>query len=134
MKSALNYLRNLFCYCGIEKDEYNAIKKDAYVSNFKVWRILHILMAVVFAFLYIGSLLFDLMSANSLIYLVSLIYSVGASVYFYIAKPDSLIPQFIIYLSISLLFVFGCLITQNRPDVPATTFIAFLLVSPMFYD
>ena len=132
MKSALNYLRNLFCYCGIEKDEYNAIKKDAYVSNFKVWRILHILMAAVFAFLYIGSLLFDLMSANSLIYLVSLIYSVGASVYFFIAKPDSLIPQFIIYLSISLLFVFGCLITQNRPDVPATTFIAFLLVSPMF--
>ena len=65
MKSALNYLRNLFCYCGIEKDEYNAIKKDAYVSNFKVWRILHILMAAVFAFLYIGSLLFDLMSANS---------------------------------------------------------------------
>ena len=86
MKSALNYLRNLFCYCGIEKDEYNAIKKDAYVSNFKVWRILHILMAAVFAFLYIGSLLFDLMSANSLIYLVSLIYSVGASVYFFIAN------------------------------------------------
>ena len=132
MKKALRTLRNYICYCGIEKDEYNAIKKDAYVSNFKVWRILHILMAAVFAFLYIGSLLFDLMSANSLIYLVSLIYSVGASVYFFIAKPDSLIPQFIIYLSISLLFVFGCLITQNRPDVPATTFIAFLLVSPMF--
>ena len=55
MKSALNYLRNLFCYCGIEKDEYNAIKKDAYVSNFKVWRILHILMAAVFAFLYDAS-------------------------------------------------------------------------------
>lgn len=132
MKSAFKYLRNLFCYCGIEKDEYNAVKRDAYVSNFRVWRILHILMAAVFAFLYLGSLFFDIMSANNPVYLSGLIYSLAACVYFFAAKQDSLIPQFIIYLSISLLFVFACLITQNRPDVPATTFIAFLLVTPMF--
>ena len=31
---ALHVIRNYILYCGIEKDAYNAIKKDAYVSNF----------------------------------------------------------------------------------------------------
>lgn len=132
MKTVLNTLRNYFCYCGIEKDDYNALKKDAYVSNFEVWRILHMLMATVFALLYIGSLFNELMKDNRLFYLLALIYSVIAVCYFFLAKKDSLIAQFIIYLSISLLFLFACFITENKPDTPAITFIAFLLISPMF--
>ena len=132
MKKVLRTVRNYFCYCGIEKDEYNALKKDAYVSNFEVWRILHVLMATVFAFLYIGSLFNDLMKDNRLFYLLALIYSAIAVCYFFVAKKDSLIAQFIIYLSISLLFLFACFITQNKPDTPAITFIAFLLITPMF--
>ena len=31
-------IRNYYFYCGIEKDEYNAVKKDAYISNFEVWK------------------------------------------------------------------------------------------------
>ena len=46
-------IRNYICYCGIEKEDYNALKKDAYVSNFRVWRVLHILMAVLFGTLFI---------------------------------------------------------------------------------
>ena len=132
MKTVLKTVRNYFCYCGIEKDEYNALKKDAYVSNFEVWRILHVLMAAVFAFLFIGSLFNELMKDNRLFYLLALVYSVIAVIYFFLAKKDSLIAQFIMYLSISLLFLFACFITQNKPDTPAITFIAFLLITPMF--
>lgn len=39
--SILKTIRNYYFYCGIEKDEYNAVKKDAYISNFEVWKILH---------------------------------------------------------------------------------------------
>ena len=132
MKKVLKTVRNYFCYCGIEKDEYNALKKDAYVSNFEVWRILHVLMAAVFAFLFFGSLFSELMKDNRLFYLIALIYSVIAVFYFFLAKKDSLVAQFIIYLSISLLFLFACFITQNKPDTPAITFIVFLLITPMF--
>lgn len=132
MKSALRTVRNYFCYCGIEKDEYNSVKKDAYISNFQVWRILHVLMAAVFAFLYISSLFSDLLKENRLFYLLALIYSVIVVFYFFLAKKDSLIAQFIIYLSISLLFLFACFITQNRPNTPSITFIVFLLITPMF--
>lgn len=89
-------------------------------------------MISVFAFLYINSLFSDLLTVNRLIYLSALIYSVLISVVFFIMEKDSLVAQFLIYLSISLLFLFGALITQNRPETPATTFIVMLLITPLF--
>ena len=53
----LKILRNYFFYCGIEKEEYDAIKKDVYASNYIIWRILHFFMAFVFLALYISSLM-----------------------------------------------------------------------------
>ena len=38
--SWLRTARNYFLYCGLEKEEYKAVKKDAYISNFVVWRVL----------------------------------------------------------------------------------------------
>ena len=128
----LRIIRNYFFYCGIEKDEYNAIKKDAYVSNFKVWRVLHFLIAAVFGALFIGSLCYSLLEPNSWLYLSAFVYSVIAIILFFILKKDSILAQFLIYLSISLLFLFGCVLSLNRPEIPAVTFIAFLLITPMF--
>ncbi len=128
LKKAQNY----FFYCGIERDEYNALKKDAYVSNFEVWRVLHFLMAGMFAIMFIGSFYSPLLSENRILYLAGLIYSVAGIFLFFSLEKDSLIAQFIIYLSISFLFLFGCIITSNRPEVPAVTFIAFLMITPMF--
>ena len=128
----LRTLRNYICYCGIEKEEYNAVKKDAYASNFVVWRILHFLMAAAFAFLFISSLFNELLKMNLMFYLSALIYSVIVLGAFFVLKKDSIIAQLLIYLSISMLFLFGCLITQNKPDMPATMFFALLLITPMF--
>ena len=74
--SFLRVLRNYFFYSGIEKEEYEAVKKDAYVSNYAVWRILHLVMVAVFAFLYLSSLVNDLLETNRLFYLIALAYSV----------------------------------------------------------
>ena len=129
----LRIIRNYFCYCGIEKEQYRELKKDAYVSNFQIWRILHCMMAVIFAFLFIGSLTVSLMKDNMFFYLGFFIYSLTAAILFlFVFKKDSLVAQLFCYLSISLLFVFGALITQNKPENPATTFIALLLICPMF--
>lgn len=126
-------IRNYILYCGIEKDAYNAVKKDAYVSNFMVWRILHGLMTFVFALLFAGSLSVDILAKNKLFYLAMLAYSIVVTCLFlFVLKKDSLVAQLIIYLSISMLFLFGAMITQNQPDAPATTFIVMLLITPMF--
>ena len=127
----LQIVRNYFFYCGIEKDEYNAVKKDAYVSNFEVWRVLHFLMAAVFGALFISSLRYDLMKANTWLYLSAFVYSLLVIYLFFVLKKDSIIAQFLIYLSMSLLFLFGCVLSLKRPEIPAVAFIAFLLITPM---
>ena len=129
----LHTVRNYLLYCGIEKDEYKALKKDAYVSNFKLWRVLHCLVAIVFTFLFIASLLFDMLAANRYFYLIGTIYAVAVTcLFFFVLKQDSIIAQLIIYLTISWLFLFAALIAQNRPDTTATTFFALMLLAPMF--
>ena len=132
MKKFFKVLRNYLCYCGIEKEEYRAVKKDAYVSNFAVWRILHFLMLVAFGFLFVNSLFNNPLQQNQIFYMFGLIYSVIAVVVFFFLRKDSIVGQLFIYLSISVLFLFGCFITQNKPNVPATTFFVLLLLTPMF--
>ena len=128
MRNSLNY----YFYCGIEKDAYNEIKKDAYVSNFVVWKILHFLMAAAFGFMYVTSLFSNFAEANRLFYLVGFLNSAIAIYLFFKLRKDSLIGQLLIYLSMSLLFLFGGFVSQNKPDSNAVTFIVFLLVTPMF--
>ena len=128
----LRIIRNYVCYCGIEKEEYNALKKDAYVSNFRVWRVLHIVMAAVFGLLLFSTLFSKLMRTNQAFYLIAFLYSAGALCLFFTLRKDSLAAQLIIYLSISLLFLFAGFITENKPEMPATAFIALLLITPMF--
>ena len=128
----LKTIRNYFCYCGIEKEEYNALKKDAYVSNYNVWRVLHIVMTAMFGLLLIGSLFSTMMAMNRVFYLVTFIYSAAALCFFFILDKESIAAQLIIYLSISLLFLFSAFITENKPETPATSFIVMLLITPMF--
>ena len=129
---ALHVFRNYWCYCGIEKDEYKALKKDAYASNFIVWRVLHIVMTVIFGCLFAASLFSPILSVNRVFYLLGFLYSAVALSFFFLLDKHSIAAQLIIYLSISMLFLFAAFITQNKPDTPATTFIAFLLITPMF--
>ena len=128
----LRILRNYFFYCGIEKEEYDAIKKDVYASNYIIWRILHFFMAFVFLALYISSLMNSRLSVNRFFYLMAFLYSAAGIAFFFLLKRDSRIPKLLMYLSMSLLFIFGSFISQNNAAVPATTFIALLLITPMF--
>ena len=125
-------IRNYYFYCGIEKDEYNAIKKDAYISNFEVWKILHFMMTAVFCLLFVASFHYRVMETNKSFYLIGFLYSVGALGGFFILKKDSIAAQLLIYLSMSFLFLFGCFISLNTPEHNATTFIVLLLITPMF--
>ncbi len=128
----LKTIKKYFFYCGIDRDEFKAIKKDMYVSNFKVWRILHLFMAAFFTFFVIESCLDPFFTINLPFYLALLVYSVAASVLFFVLKKDSLIAQLLIYLSISLLFLVSAIVSQNHPEAPATAFIVLLIVTPMF--
>ena len=128
----LRLIRNYCFYCGIEKEEYKAVKKDAYISNYNVWKLLHFLMAAIFGLLFVLSFFNGLMEANKWFYLGALIYSLLAIISFLLLKKDSLIAQLVIYLSMSLLFLFAAFISLNNPEHNATFFIVLLVIAPMF--
>lgn len=132
MRQFFRILHNYFFYCGIEKEEYKAVKKNVYVSNFVTWRSLHIFMAVVFCLLFFASILIDFISFNRALYFGAFFYSIFAVSFFYFFEKDSIGPQILIYVSISLLFIFSCFLTKNNPTAPGTTFIVLLLITPIF--
>lgn len=85
-----------------------------------------------FSALFIFSICSTFAADNKFFYLAAFLYSAVASVFFFILKKDSLLAQLLVYLSISLLFLFGIFITQNKLNSPAISFIAFLLITPLF--
>ena len=125
-------LKNYCFYCGLEKEDYNELRKEAYVANFVTWRVLHIFMAVIFGGLFVVSLLDPILKVNRIFYFITFVYSALTIPAFFLLKKKSIVPQLIIYLSMSVLFLFGCFISYNKPWGHATTFITLLLVLPMF--
>ena len=89
--NTLRTIRNYICYYGIEKEEFRVVKKDAYVSNFKIWRILNFFMVAVFGVLFIGSCFNDMMQMNRIYYLVLFLYSIVVSVAFLLLKKESIV-------------------------------------------
>ena len=126
-------IRDYFCYCGISKDEYNSLKKQAYISNFTLWQVLHVLMTIAFGLLFINALLSESLKQNLFFYLGLFCYSTLSTVlFFFVFKKKSIIAQLWIYLSIIALFIFSALIATKSPDQMAVTFMVLLVITPMF--
>ena len=125
-------IHNFLFYCGTDKNEFKAVKKDIYISNYSVWRILLSFTTVVFGILFVLSLVTDLFKINDSAYLFAFVYSFTALFLFLFLNKDSLFGQFIIYISVAMLLLFSGFISRNNSEVPATTFIVLLLITPMF--
>lgn len=81
----------------------------------------------------VASMFVSIMAQNRVFYIIAFAYSlIVTCLFLFVLKKDSIAAQLIIYLSISMLFAFGGLITQGKPDSPSTTFIVLLLITPMF--
>ena len=101
MKKPLRTIKNYICYCGIEKDEFKAVKLDAYASNFQIWRILHIVMDVAFALLFVFACISDLARDNLYFYLGGFIYSAIVNLLFFFVL---FVPASVMLLVDTLLF------------------------------
>ena len=88
LMNVLKKLRNYLFYCGIEKEEYNAVKEDVYTSNFVIWRVHHCMMSALFGFLFIYSLFADLFKSNTYFYLGIFLYSLTNTVVFFTLKKS----------------------------------------------
>lgn len=134
MKNFLIKLRDLACYCGLSKEEYRSIKKEAYISNFQVWKHLHVLLFLGYAVMTLTFSIQDGGSPYAYVQLGMMTYLAVVSILFYSAfrKPDALFPQFVIYLTMVLLLLAATLISVLEPGARSVTFIVLLVMLPMF--
>ncbi len=135
MNSSLTKLINAFCFCGISKDEYRKVKKDAYVANYQSWKELHVILAVIFGGLIVACLMIGRSQPQWIlpfigIFLYMLVMSI---VFFLLIKPKSLIGQLLIYLSMIVLLLFSAYHSAVlRPTMIATVFPILLVIFSLF--
>ena len=133
MNVYLQKLKNLFFYCGLEKEEYNEIKLEAYKSNFRAWKLLHILIFALFFIMTIVNIVLGFSSSTVLLSLLTLIYSgIICVLFFFVFKEDSLVAQFLIYFTMIILLCYGLNVSISKPHMMGVTFIALLLILPVF--
>ena len=126
-------LIRLFLYCGVSKEEYNSVKKDAYVSNFNVWKHLHLFMLLAFAFMFLESVLHNGFGTATILRSLVVIYAATVTYFFFfVLDPDSLAAQLIIYLTMVVLLVCSFWYALRQSDMMAVSFIVMLVLLPMF--
>ena len=133
MKKLLRRLRDLFCYCGVSKETYRDLKKEAYVSNFKVWKHLHCALLVGFCLLTVILTIIHGVTDVTLVQMFMVGYFAATSILFTsVYREDSLRAQFNIYLTMILLLVMAMLINRIQPQSSTVTFTVMLVMMPMF--
>ncbi len=133
-KGLLDKLKNLFCYCGLTRDEYHAVRKEAYAANFYVWKYLDLMLAVSFLaifFTMIGHR--DRDTAQILLLSIVGYSAISAALFHFVLKKESLAAQFMIYGSMVLLMLYGLYAGLAYPSMMSVTFIVMLVLLPMFF-
>ena len=126
-------LLNLFTYCGVSKDEYESVKKDAYVNNFRVWKWLHVFMIVVFGVITLESIIYNGLEAEAMLRMAVLSYSIIVTILFHtVIKEDSLTGQLIIYLSMIILLLATFRMAFEEKEMMAVSFVVMLVLMSMF--
>ena len=129
----MDWLKSMLLYCGITKDEYNSIKKDAYISNFVVWKYLHIFICFVFLAFAVSTLIESGISGVFMASTLVSLYSAVVTILFnHVLKKDSIVPQFIIYLSMTVLLLASLCYGLMEPDMKAVSFVVILLIISLF--
>ena len=126
-------LKNQLLYCGLSKDDYHKVQRDAYAENFSVWKRLNLLIICVFTVVFLlgSQLRFD--SRADYVMLAVIGYStVSSLLFFFVLKPDRLPAQLMIYGSMVLLMIYALYASLAYPAMMAVTFIVMLVLLPMF--
>ncbi len=132
MKDKLRQSRNFFCYCGLSRDEYHLVRKDAYVSNFNVWKYMHLLIVVAYSVMAVFSACNQL-TGCAMIELAVILYSAFVSfLFFRVLKPESLSAQLLIYLTMIILMISTMIIRLYQPGEESVAFVVMLVLFPMF--
>lgn len=132
MNDRLKKVGNFLCYCGLSRGEYQSVRKDAYRSNYDVWKYLHLLIVLAYSVM-AAFYTANGMPASAAVQTIVIIYAGFMSFLFYrVLKPESLAGQLLIYLTMILLMLSTLIIHLHRPQEESVAFVVMLVLFPMF--
>ena len=133
LKKFRTWLVKYICYCGLDKDDYNSIKKEAYRCNFRLWKGLHAVILVLSLFMLVAVSIMGTGAENLVAYIILVAYGLTVTILFwFVLKEDSLGAQLLIYLTMNGMFISGLAMSMNNPQHMAVTFIVMLVLMSMF--
>ena len=133
MGKLLRKLRDLFCYCGLSKEEYKTLRQDAYQSNFTVWKYLHTLLFVLFLGLFLYFFATASVPQQYLVQLGMMIYfGFTTLMFFFVLKKGCIAAQIWSYFTMLLLMLSALGINRMHPRDFSVTFIVLIVTWPLF--
>lgn len=133
-KSFFAKVRDIFCYCGLSKDEYRLIKREAYGSNYDVWKYLHPLFFVGYLFILAVSVFNGGATGEGALFIeiIMTAYLAAASLLFlFVLKKNSVITQLAIYFTMILMLGAAIAINAIEPNEIVISFVVLLVLLPM---
>ena len=134
MDRLLQKVRDLFCFCGLTKEEYRSIKKEAYISNFSVWKYLHVCFLIGYVLVALMLPPDNYISSSGILTLAGILYfTVASLLFFFLLKKEWLLSQFVIYLSMIVLLFSALMLNVRHPEpFVSFLFLILLVMLPMF--
>ena len=132
-KSLLN--KNLFLYCGLEKEQFDNIFDKIMERNVKLVARCNIVIVILGILFFLLNMIMD--TENLAAYWILVIGGVALYIYRVLYKPKKGKPAFIYcYALLATVLLFGMILSvQPRTlDMPSTSFIAFLSFLPLIVN
>lgn len=126
-------LRNLFCYCGLTKEEFKTIRHKAYVSDFEIWKRMNLIILLIFASMIYSHHHVTFGRNVGWVYWAMTGYALVVSILFFKGlKKDSPFAHRLIYVTMSLLMLGSMMLSFGKPNMMAVSFIAMIVLVPAF--
>lgn len=127
MKAIFN--KDFFLYGGVTKEEFDSIKEERDLFNYRAWRVVSTFATVYFFILFITTFSFEIVERNSFADIVlSFICLITTILFFTVVKPGNVLLMPTVYITASALLMFGVTLgTMTNTEFLAVTFHVLLL-------
>lgn len=131
-KKSIFSIKNLLCYGGLTQEEYEEIKPAIYSDSQKLWRILSIVITIIYLVSLISSLFFSTISTNTYAYLAMVLVCIPITlVFIFVKKISSGVLLGLIYLLTLFILIFSLFLgVILDASVVSVTFMVMVVILP----
>lgn len=128
--------KNILLYGGIEKSEYDVIRSRIWEDNVRNLQTYVKIILVFVAFLFCFNMNYFGLCYRTItdIVVFLLFVGIGITTTFFRAKLSPGVKEFLVYLFVAIIFIYGVLIALYSPERTTVTLIVYLVFAPLLFS